>query len=87
MKPKDINLLKLSIELSLQKLKEIEYQSDQENQPLLLNIIQLRNLLLKSETILNKTHSPKTNKKSKIEINTSDIITLVNNLIYIHINT
>ena len=63
MKPKDINLLKLSIELSLQKLKEIEYQSDQENQPLLLNIIQLRNLLLKSETILNKTHFPQNKQK------------------------
>lgn len=66
MKPEDINLLKLSIELSLQKLKQIEYQSDQENQPLLLNIIQLRNLLLKSETILNKTYPhPKQTKNQK----------------------
>lgn len=73
MKPEDINLLKLSIELSLQKLKEIEYQSDQENQLLLLNIIQLRNLLLKSENLLDKsTHQktkvhnpPKTNKNCK----------------------
>lgn len=64
MKTEDINLLKLNIELSLQKLKDIRYQSDQENKLLLLHITQLKYLLLKSKTILDKPH-PKQTKNQK----------------------